>query len=223
MKKTATAFSLFLILAACQRNPASSYKLSVRAPSQGTLSAIPAGRKACFGVSVSGPGISTAPADSCSPSTGILAGYVEAGKDIQVSVPKGEDRVVDLYLYLEASGANDPCPGMTAAFAANALTQTYKIGSVSNVSLSGSDATVEIEASFPASDTMNITQQLSMPATCLGGTVASTQPTPFGISSGQQSLTGTDGSGNVLVMKAKLGRAVEAKAPAATGIQLIVR
>lgn len=187
-------FSVALL--GCSRQPAANKNksiLAIKAPQSkvGSLAAMPAGRKACYGVSVSGPGITFNPALSCSPSTGIVAGFVESGQNIEVSdVPQGAGRKIDLYLFLQLTGEDNPCPQMGAYFSASQLPQVYHLGSVDNVTLDQEVQQVEITAVFPG-ETQNLAVQQTLPSSCLASTTPSAPIPGFNISAGSGVATGT--------------------------------
>lgn len=190
--------SLFAVTACNRAKPKTSSTISIRAPGDPaflgksdtqSLATIPAGRKVCYGVTVTGPGITTNPPSTCNPNTGLIAGFVEANGLLELNVPRGTGRQIDLYLYLMNSGDNGPCPKMNAAFSANELLQTYRIGSALNISLVNDVETVAIAADFPGVSS-NLAQQLSLPASCTAGAVLPPNRAGFHISTSMQTATG---------------------------------
>jgi hypothetical protein len=179
---------LLAVQAGCQRGPEGSSKLVIQAPSKvpalasskssqessvSSMGLPPSGRKACYGVSVSASDIPSN-SQSCGPDLGIVAGFVEAGGTVEVQVPRGSDRRIQLYLYLEGDGENTPCPAMGRSFSSTLLPRLYLIGEASGVSLQNAVEDVTINASFPGL-TMTIAKQLNLPSSCTvaGGTGSS--------------------------------------------------
>lgn len=127
-------------------------KISISIPkSEGPISqgaTIPADKKACYGVKVSGPGISPMP-QTCGADLGIYGGFVEEGGVLSLDVPKGDSRTFDLVIYL--AGAGEPCPAWTQSFGAytGQLKSTYLAGRTEGVSLKNADETVAIALNFP--------------------------------------------------------------------------
>lgn len=131
----------------------------------GSFAALPANRRACFGINILADDIPSLAGSTCSPKTGIVAGFVESGGTIQVEVPRGENRTFELYLYLMADGETAACPTMGKVFAAADLPKLYNLGSTSNVAIRNAVEDVTITASFPGlSQTVATTN--SMPASC---------------------------------------------------------
>lgn len=133
----------------------------------GAMAAMPSNRKACYGINVTGPGIPINSA-SCGPQSGILAGFVEPGATVEVSVPKGEGRTIELYAYLQNVGDNLPCPALGASLPAAHLLNTYSVGTATNVAMTAESTVVYIDASFPGV-TNHLASTLSLPSTCTAG------------------------------------------------------
>lgn len=237
------AFSLLMMVGGCGPRPQTqdSSVVSIRAPQSNdssmfqSASPIPSNRKACYGISVSGPGITSVAAQSCSPQTGITAGFVASGGVISASVPRGEGRKIDLYLYLMAEGDNSACFAMGASFIPSQLDKIYLLGSVSNVTLARDSEEVTIFANFPGVSE-NIAKQLSFPSSCI---VAAPSPDPspsdssppgngldvrsgFRVSSGAQLSTGSGiklygRAGNIQKSQIATGSGILLKASFATG------
>lgn len=206
-----TPFILVICLG-CQRDIAKSGStLTIQAPQAlnsmnksggvGALAAMPTNRKACYGVNVSGPGIFSHQTDSCSLMVGMMAGFIEPGEMIELKVPKGEGRRVELYAYLQDPGQNLPCPEFTKSLTPMQVTHIFQVGLATGVNNSGEKTEVEIVASFPGV-TNYLAQQLAMPATCSSGVVVNVNRPGFQVSSGQRVATG----GTVKLI-GRLGRA----------------
>ena len=149
----------------------------------GAMGALPSDRKVCYGVNVSGPGITVQPANACSPPPSIRAGFVEPGTEVSVSVPKGSGRVVELFAFLGEPGQTAPCPAFSPSLSPTQILRTYKIGTASNIDISAEVTVVEITADFPGLSN-NIAQQLSLPASCTAGGGQNNAP-GFNTSSGR--------------------------------------
>ncbi len=213
-------FLLTLISGCTRKKDGITSTISIRAPSAsnkvGAMSTLPANRKACYGISITGPGIPNVRASDCSPETGVLGGFVNPGDLIQAEVPQGSNRHINLYVFLEKVGENNPCPAMGGVFAVSQLSQIYLVGSTSNLTLSGSEQTVDITANFPGV-TQNIAVTSAMPATCVA-TTPSNGPKGFRVSSASHLATGTG-----IKMFAHVGRAERATTLTGTGIKLKVK
>lgn len=111
------------------------------------LTGLPAGKKACFGVEVSGPGVPQVSAGSSCVQLGIFAGFTE-GESLSLEVPRGAQRTFQLFLHLV--DAADPCPDFQSGFMTSANAQkTYLAGSATGVTIEKTEETVGISASFP--------------------------------------------------------------------------
>lgn len=189
---------LVLILSAsfvigCSRSvPESSFSsVSIQVPKGlnkiGSLAAMPSNQKACYGVNVTGPGIPNSRGNTCSPNTGIIGGFAEPGAVLETSVPKGRDRKIELFAYLQPVGQNLPCPKFGKSMSVSQTTNTFVVGTVYNVDMSGDVTVVEITADFPGL-TNHIAQQQSLALNC--GTSDGQNRPGFHVSGGAQTASG---------------------------------
>ena len=51
----------------------------------GDLTGLPASRKACYGINVTGPGIEGVADSQCHPETGIIGGFVDGNSNLEIS------------------------------------------------------------------------------------------------------------------------------------------
>lgn len=181
---------LFLIFIAfmttgCIRTPNKKSNIIIKPSNQvSSLASLPAGQKACFGVSVTGPGIFNTPVNTCQPTLGVISGFVEQGQSIEAMVPSGPARNVDLYLYLKDTGDITPCPKMGSSFSQTDLNHLYLVGSATNLNLQNQTESVTITMNFPGAGS---TIALAMPGSC-----TASLPNPgYKILSGSTLATGT--------------------------------
>jgi hypothetical protein len=216
---------LMFIMLGCQRSPSNVHsKMSIRVPDAanrlnktggvGAMSAMPSDRKVCYGVNVTGLGVTGTPATNCSPATGLLGGFVDAGGSIEMQVTRGSKRTVELYAYLESPGQNSPCPKAIGPLPATDLAQIYKVGAAYNVDMSADETTVEILAEFPGLPN-NIAQELALPAVCTATSGGAVAP-GFHVSAGHQTATGTG-----IKMIGNVGHPVLQRTASGNGIQLV--
>jgi hypothetical protein len=149
----------------------------------GSMSTMPSDRKACYGVIISGPGLTPQPANACSPPAAIRAGFVEPGATIEISVPKGSNRTVELFAFLQASGLDQPCPAFNPSLSAAQIAATYKLDSVSSIDMSGEVTRVTLNANFPGVAN-NYAVAMGLPATCTADSASPGNPN-FSISNGR--------------------------------------
>lgn len=131
-----------------------------------SLAALPTDRKLCYGVSISGPGIDKTAASQCSPELSATAGFVEAGELMEVLIPKGEGRRIELFLFAQKVGENNPCPQMGSVLPPTRLKQVYLLGKVEGLRLLKDTEEVEIPVAFSGIE-QNIAQSLALPPSCL--------------------------------------------------------
>lgn len=144
----------------------------------------PLDRKICFGVSIDAADIPSNSAE-CSPQTGIVAGFVEAGGTLEVEVPRGSARRIDLYAYLQDLAS--PCPKMPSKLDGEMSLQTYRVAVIERIDLLDTEQVVNMKAVFPGRS-QHLAQQLNYPASCLPRPRRSNPG--FLISSGAQVATG---------------------------------
>jgi hypothetical protein len=210
-----------LLLASCAqknndgRNGGGAVKIRIATPSNPigsqkmvAMAALPSDRKACYAVNVTGLNIAVAPGAGCAPGLGSVGGFVQAGGELNVAVPKGTSRRVELYLYLMAPGDNGPCPAIGNPMAESRLGSTYLLGATENVTLAKDEEEVTIQASFPGV-TQHLPRQLSMSTACISAADASMPSAVAGGLPGyyQSLAAGTVSNGTVSV-RARIGRTV---------------
>lgn len=150
--------------AACVRPNAELTKVSIKTPTldlgngaQGV--ALPSGKKVCYGVNVTGPGIADSKSTpTCEVSVGVFSGWVAEGKSLNVEVPKGESRQFDLFVYLAEAGTECPAFATSQLSGADA-SRVIPSGKTAGVNLMADSATVKIELNFPGA-------QASIAGTC---------------------------------------------------------
>lgn len=184
---------------ACTRagQEGSSSTLRIQTPTRDQLSksglnsfaTLPTDRRLCYGVSISGPGITGFAGSQCAPATGTVSGFVEEGQALEIFVARGENRNIELYMYTMPVGSTAPCPAMGANMQGTGLKSTYLVGSKTGVSLLNDVETVEITLAFPGLST-SVATQLNTPISCTPGATPAAY-SGFQISSGVGSATGT--------------------------------
>ena len=185
-------FILLIPLLGCNRPLTGSSTLTIQVPKTlgkvGVLEALPANRKACYGVSITAEDIPTQIPNTCSPKTGILAGFVEPGQSISASVPRGTNRSIQLYVFLEAPGENTPCPRLQPNFSAKQLLNTYLVATKEGIDITKSEVVVNITMNFPGV-AQTLAQTLGAASSCT--TLASGVVPSFGVSAGRSVGVGT--------------------------------
>lgn len=171
------------------------------------MEVLPTGRKVCWGATIRGTGLTDlAAGDICALKAGLTMGFVEAGGILEAAVPRGTDRRVDLFAFIQPTGSNEPCPNFNVRLPASILVNTYAMGFQDKIDMSGNETQVTIAASFPGISS-NVATVSAMPSTCTSGNVARGVPVLGIISSGAQVAVDP---GNGISLKARIGRAVRA-------------
>lgn len=187
-------FAVILIAVAllgCTR-PESKSKISIQMPDRAAFlqsiksqEALPASKKACFGINVTGSGISAStPGITCG-GVGLYSGFVGEGEVLQVSeVPNG-DKTFELLVYLVDLA--QPCPAFNLGSIQSERANLYSSGSTT-ANIAG-DTTITISLNFPGESSSLATTCTSLKAKLLasgdlidssGATLAESSPTNEG-------------------------------------------
>lgn len=184
-----------------------------------SLAVLPTDRKLCYGVSISGPGIDKTAASQCSPELSATAGFVEAGGLIEVVIPKGEGRRIELFLFAQKVGENNPCPQMGSVLPPTRLKQVYLLGKVEGLSLLKDIEEVEIPITFSGIE-QNIAQTLALPPICLANQdpAVNENHKRFGIYTSSQKSSGAG-----YKLYGVVGKPTDTKVLSGGGLKLIVK
>lgn len=216
MRTTLISFTIFLSLMGCSRKPMELSKVSIEMPSVhgkvGALAALPVGRVACYGVSISGSGINSIPASTCAPALGATFGFVPAGGTLYAEVSKGTSRTFDVYLYLQPTGENNPCPNMGSAFANLSSQNLYNIGTLASVNLEKDVENITITTTYPG-DANHLYAVNAYSSSCLP--VVTAPRSGYQISSSMGVTTGTG-----YILQGRVGRVVNGPELTGTGYKL---
>ncbi len=140
----------------------------------------------CFAVSITGPGITTN-SRSCGPQTGIVSGFAAEGGTLTLTVPKGSERIVSVFMYLAPTGLT-ACPqwdkNFEDTYGSNYL-KTYKLKDVKGIAFSKDEEALRIEVGAPASLDDNLLNQLGLTQIC--------SPKISGYLTSSGSITNTEG------------------------------
>lgn len=214
---------LLILIAGCGRKVSNLSTISIHAPDSanssgkvGAMAAMPVNRKACYGISVTGPGISGHEASACSPQTGVVAGFIEGGGLIEAQVERGTGRDIKLFVFLQNVGEDLPCPSMGATFLGTQLAQIFLVGNATGIELSQDVQTITIEANFPG-ETQNIAVTSGMSPSCIDNS-GSIKGQGIRISSASEVLSGTG-----IKMIGRAGRPAQAGELTGTGIKLKIK
>lgn len=213
------SFTIFLSLMGCSRKQEGLSSISIQMPAMhgkvGALASLPAGRVACYGVTIRGAGIPGIGANSCHPELGLNLGFVLAGETLQAEVAKGTGRTFDVYLYLQPAGENNPCPNMGSAFTTLSSQNLYKIGTLASVNLEKDVETISITTTF-LGEASHLYAQNSYSPSCLP--VVTAPKSGFQISASKATATGAG-----YILKGRVGRVVDGPELSGTGYKLKVK
>lgn len=159
----------------CTRAKKDVSSLRIKVPdavgAQGKVDAmsVPAGFKKCYAVNVSASDISSS-SRSCGKALGTYTGYVAEGSTLEVSVARGSNRSVDLYMYLTPdTGA--ACPALTTSCDAARECNSYKVASATGVDTSQAETSLSLTVAFPGL-TQNAVSVDAPASTLCSGSVA---------------------------------------------------
>lgn len=129
----------------------------------------PSGMQVCYGISIVAADLPESK-NACSGTMGLFGGFVAAGGELSLMVPRGEGRTINLYAFLTEPAAS--CPAWNSAFHENGTNylKTYRVGSAAGVSTQ-SDVTVQITANFNGLQSSVATENPG--ASCGGSSAAS--------------------------------------------------
>ena len=139
-----------IFLAACERLTSSgvSTRVTFQSGELGSQSAIPEGKKACYGVHAFGTGLPKSSVGSCGFEVGKAVGFVaEGGTLVLDDVPKGS-QTFELFIYLV--GSTESCP----SFSSSMLEKISDVGRLyrsgrTDANIVGDNENVTISVSFP--------------------------------------------------------------------------
>lgn len=166
--KKASSSSISIILPSAQNQKISSKAIQSNPSALGAFDFT----LACFAVNVVGDGIDPK-INSCGPNVGIFSGFKTPGSTVQMIVPTGKNRSVEVYLFNRAS-AGDSCP---LDFSGPSPDKFTLIGTVSAVDMTAPTTNVDITVAAPAAG-VNLVTQLSLPGSCVASGTPPPTPTP---------------------------------------------
>jgi len=200
-----------LCLANCSRPVGEKSYLKIETPDAETLrshkigasnTSLPASRKVCYAVNITASDIPPKSAP-CTPALGVFAGFIQEGGTIELEVPRGSGRQIDLYMYLLPQNNNGPCPQSTNSFAGLDLASLFLVGTQQNLDLSQDTQTVTIDVQFPGL-TQHIGQQMNLPSSCVAQE-RTINKVGFSINTGSGFATHSVNGNPVIQLKARIG------------------
>ncbi len=122
---------------------------------------------ACFAVSIRGENLAKVRPGSCDGEYGLFAGLSPLGGTLQMEVPYGSNRTIDIYYILSNSGCQnfDVTRGLGQTFGSD---RVHLISRTPNIDMNQSEVTVEVDIDWP-SEVNTLAQSLSAPSTCNKG------------------------------------------------------
>lgn len=115
----------------------------------------------CYGVNITSADLPSKDI-SCGPRLGLTAGFVPSGSEVSLEVPSGDNRNIDLYMYLPLGG--EACPGVENSKIDPSL--LFKVSSKPNVSLNSAEVVFEMPVEFPGYD-HSVFDDMNLPMSCL--------------------------------------------------------
>lgn len=129
------------------------------------MAALPSGRKLCYAVNVTGPGIDNA-GDQCGVSRGLMLGFVESGNSVAVEIKPGADRRIALYAYLMGHGETGTCPAIPPSFKDLGVKNMFKVAESEAINISGDEMVVNLQATFPGMN-QSFAHTMTLPESCI--------------------------------------------------------
>ena len=109
----------------------------------------PPDNELCFAAEISGPGIEEENINStCGLTVGKFAGFVKPDQEIVFDVPKGKDRVLELYAQRRPAGGSCDDYKVAAQSPVN-LKRIYKVASIPGIDLSADNLSIDVAPVFP--------------------------------------------------------------------------
>lgn len=100
----------------------------------------------CYYINITGPGISQTPY-SCAPTEGINLGFLEPLKEIQIDVPYGNDRAIELYGYLARE--NEVCSELSSSLISVPINRLFRMAQKKQLEIATKQTEIVLEISFP--------------------------------------------------------------------------
>lgn len=118
----------------------------------------------CYMVNIRGDGIPISRSDACDLEVGVFAGSAGPGDSLELEVPSGKARRLDVYGYLRSSSETS-CPALKSGFERLDRARLFKLAEVA--SFDALSSTVELAVSFAApSATNQVGAVLGLPGRC---------------------------------------------------------
>ena len=119
----------------------------------------------CFIVNVTTPEVPPKfPGGSCGIPVGVLSGSAKPGGSLELSVPFGSSRVLDVFAYVQANPSL-PCPTVAGGFGALDLGKIVRVGRSNAFDTKAKQVEVAVTVTQPATAT-DIVEQYGMPPSC---------------------------------------------------------
>ena len=202
---------LVLTLVACTRKAAdhSSVHISLPGtPAQLKASSVQAlsDPTFCFYVNITGSGL-TQTSSACAPAEGTSSGFVEPFAAVEILVPKGSGRTVELYGYIPR--ASETCATLGSALASVPVNRLFRLAQKPGIDMSADQVTVDLTEKFPG-----ITQHYGLQGPLPPACYASLPP-----------VIGAGSGTSVAAFQLSVGSqmAVQQGMTAATGVKLVGR
>lgn len=160
-----------IVLIGCDRKSEEISQVNIHVPQKGSLNTNwPPLNELCWGANITGEGINNFNPASCALDWGLVGGLVESGKAIELSVPRGPKRNIEVFVWKKT--ATETCKSYSLLTAKN-LVKVYKVGEVNNFDIVKSVETINVDVSFP-SDNLSWLAKYNAEAACW----AANDPTP---------------------------------------------
>lgn len=158
--------------------------------------------RGCYAINVTASDLPAGSTGSCSIPTGIFSGFVAAGGTLQLDVPRGSARKLEVLFYKRLN-ANAKCPTFDAnSFNSMDPASVVRVGKVDSFETKSDSVTVDVYLTVPG-DAESLISQYKLAAAC--SKVAETSSGGTGTSLGHVAMAGGNYKMDVTVRASSLG------------------
>lgn len=124
----------------------------------------------CYFVNVLGPGLSQTPY-TCAPTKGVASGFAAPSSMVEMTVPRGDARIVELFGYVARAG--ETCSGLGSGLETVPVNRIFRMARAEGVDMNSDTTSVTLKMVFPG-----IKAHYGVQAGLASSCYASLQPIP---------------------------------------------
>jgi hypothetical protein len=135
-------------LSSCDRKSEEHSQLKILVPQKSSFNTNwPNLDQLCWGANITGEGIKNYQPAGCAFQWGLIGGMVESGKQIELTVPRGPKRKIEVFVWQKLSAQT--CLSHQQLTVAE-LQALYKVGEVKSFDIVKSIETIDVDVNFPS-------------------------------------------------------------------------